>query len=146
MPQGKLRRRVPANGGRRSRLRHAHPSPSPRRRGPLKQSKATKILKRCSSEPSLWIGRSHRGDADGDDHKRMISFGYETEGVLIRPQTCTDVFASSPSLMAFSPPSGLEVQSRFKIWFFWFNNYCPRVWSKWVILKDPIGKIASVVA
>lgn len=108
MPQGKLRRRVPANGSRRSRLPHAHQSPSPRRRGPLKQSKPTKILKRCSSEPSLWIGRSHRGDADGDDHKRMISFGYETEGVLIRPRTCTDVFASSPSLMAFSPPSGLE--------------------------------------
>lgn len=66
------------------------------------------MLKRCSSEPSLWIGKSHRGDADGDDHKRTISFGYETEEVLFRPQTCT----SSPSLMALSPPSGPEVQSQ----------------------------------
>lgn len=76
----------------------------------MKQSKPTRILKRCSSEPSLRIGQSHRGDADGDDHKRMISSGYEAEEVLFRPQTCADVFASSSSLMALSPPSGVEMQ------------------------------------
>lgn len=108
MPQSKLRRGVPARGSRRSRPLHAHQSPSPRRRGPLKKSRPTKMLKRCSSEPSLWIGKSHRGDADGDDHNRTISFGNETEEVLFRPQTCT----SSPSLMALSPPSGPEVQSQ----------------------------------
>lgn len=70
------------------------------------------MLKRCASEPSLWIGKSHRDDADGDDHKTTIGFGYETEDVLFGPQACTDVSASSPSLMAFSPPSGPEVQSQ----------------------------------
>ncbi|KAL9438700.1 hypothetical protein AB3S75_024385 [Citrus x aurantiifolia] len=110
MPQSKLRRRVPARGSRRSRPPHAHQSPSPRRRGPLRKSRPTKMLKRCASEPSRWIGKSHRDDADGDDHKRTIGFGYETEDFLFGPQACTDVSASSPSLMALSPPSGPEMQ------------------------------------
>lgn len=112
MPQSKLRRRVPARGSRRSRPPHGHQSPSPRRRGPLRKSRPTKMLKRCASEPSLGIGKSHRDDADGDDHKRTIGFGYETEDFLFGPQACTDVSASSPSLMALSPPSGPEVQSQ----------------------------------
>ncbi|KAJ4712877.1 PPR containing protein [Melia azedarach] len=110
MPGSNLRRRVAANGGRRS--RPSHPSPSPRRRGSSKQSKPIKILKRCSSDPNLWNGFSvgdgdycdGDGDGDGDGHKPK-SFGYETEGVLFRPKTCTDVFASSPSLIASSPQS-----------------------------------------
>ncbi|KAJ0104693.1 uncharacterized protein At4g22758-like [Pistacia vera] len=104
MPDSNLRRRVPVKGGRRS--RPPHPSPSPRRRGPSKQSTPIKILKRCFSEPSLWSSFS---DGDGDVADQIpMSFGHEGEGILCRPQTCTDVFASSPSLIAFSPQSNLE--------------------------------------
>lgn len=96
-----LRRRAPATGRRRS--KPPHPSPSPRRKTPpaprrsMKHSKPIKILKRCSSEPALWTGGG--SDAGDDDRRRFLG----SENVLFRPHTCTDVFASSPPLLSFSP-------------------------------------------
>lgn len=101
---------MPVKVGRRSRPPHPSPSPSPspspRRKTASKQSKPVKILKRCSSEPSLWSSSSE-GDGDVADQKQTC-FGHEGEGILYRPQTCTDVFATS-NLMASSPQSNFEV-------------------------------------
>ncbi|BFG31518.1 uncharacterized protein Pyn_18813 [Prunus yedoensis var. nudiflora] len=89
------------------------PNPSPHRRsfqhrGSPKQhhhhhhSKPIKILKRCSSEPILFC--SSAGSDFGEEGFRVRDLRSEPEGVLFRPQTCTDIFASSPSLMTpFSP-------------------------------------------
>ncbi|PON92892.1 PPR containing protein [Trema orientale] len=110
MSERGLRRRAPATGGRRSRPPHPSPSPSPCRRTPpprrsLKHhSKPIKILKRSSSEPVLWTGSSSSSassDVSEDDRRRFLG----SENVLFRPHTCTEIFASSPSLLAFSPKS-----------------------------------------
>ncbi|KAK3224788.1 hypothetical protein Dsin_004650 [Dipteronia sinensis] len=108
MSEKNLRRRVQTNAARKGSGRPPHqshhPSPSPGNRS-FKQSKPVKILKRSASEPSLWGSCS---DGDGDDLKRM-SFGYgEGAGALYIPHTCTEIFASSPSLMSFSPQTSLE--------------------------------------
>ncbi|XP_050377652.1 uncharacterized protein At4g22758 [Argentina anserina] len=109
MSERSLRRRSQAtSGGRRTRL--SSPSPSPHRktpqtkRSPVKRrSKPIKILKRCSSEPLLRSPVSDFGEEVVAPHvgRELRS---EPEGVLFRPQTCVDVFASSPTLMMpFSP-------------------------------------------
>ncbi|KAL5552233.1 hypothetical protein UlMin_002409 [Ulmus minor] len=95
MSERGLRRRAPSSGGRKS--RPPHPSPSPRRS--VKQSKPIRILKRSSSEPNLWSAIV--SDSSEDDRRRF--FG--SENVLLRPHTCTEIFASSPSLLSFSPKS-----------------------------------------
>lgn len=99
MPERGLRRRTPGTGGRRN-IRPPHPSPSPRRRTPpprrsSKHSKPVKILKRCSSEPSLLIC----SDCAEDDRRLC----FKSDGVLFRPHTYSDVFASSPLLLSLSP-------------------------------------------
>ncbi|GKU95447.1 hypothetical protein SLEP1_g8808 [Rubroshorea leprosula] len=97
MPDRTLRRRL--HGGRR--LRPPHPSQSPRQRTPpphrrsTKQSKPLKILKRSSSEPYLWSGVSVE-----DRHRSL-----ESSGILFRPHTFTDVFASSHSLSGLASSS-----------------------------------------
>ncbi|KAL5748580.1 hypothetical protein ACOSQ2_025877 [Xanthoceras sorbifolium] len=113
MSEKNLRRRLQTNDSARKGGRPPHhPSPSPRKRS-SKLSEPVKILKRSSSEPSLWSGCSNSG-GDGDDLKRM-SFGYEGDGALHRPHASTDVFASSPSLMSFPPQTTLEsVQEGYK--------------------------------
>ncbi|XVF51631.1 hypothetical protein PTKIN_Ptkin04bG0199900 [Pterospermum kingtungense] len=103
MSEKSLRRRLP----RCRRPTISYRSPTPRLRTPPPQrrsakrssSKHNRILKRCASEPSLW---------SSVDQQITISFlGSEGEGSqpLFRPQTCTDVFASSPSLLGFCSPS-----------------------------------------
>ncbi|KAK1558309.1 hypothetical protein Q3G72_000957 [Acer saccharum] len=115
MSEKNLRRRVQTNAARKGSGRppqshHPSPSPSPRNRS-SKQSKPVKILKRSASEPSLWGSCSDSGgdgDGDGDDLKRM-SFGYgEGAGALYGPHTSTEIFASSPSLLSFSPQTTIE--------------------------------------
>lgn len=109
MPERSLRRRAPATGARRN--RPPNPSPSPRKRSPpprrsAKQAlKPIKILKRCSSEPILLGSIFGVSNIISDDDRSLRSEGGGGGGVLFRPQTCTDVFASSHSLLAFSPPS-----------------------------------------
>ena len=104
-----LRRRAPATG--RRRIRPPHPSPSPRRRTSpaprrsLKNSKPIKILKRCLSEPALCTAG---GDAGDEDRRRFLG----SENFLFPPHTYTDGFASSPSLLAFSPQQTSEVKSK----------------------------------
>ncbi|KAK4844529.1 hypothetical protein QYF36_021339 [Acer negundo] len=113
MSEKNLRRRVQTNAARKGSGRpphsyHPSPLPSPRNRS-SKQSKPVKILKRSASEPSLWGSCSDSGgDGDGDDLTRM-SFGYgEGAGALYGPHTSTEIFASSPSLLSFSPQTTLE--------------------------------------
>ncbi|KAJ6962597.1 hypothetical protein NC652_001301 [Populus alba x Populus x berolinensis] len=108
MPKRDVRRRVPANGGRKIRPPHPSPSPSPSPSRPtpspwrsVKHSKPVKFLKRWSSEPMM--------------KQRSSILLYESDGgrggVLFRPHTCTDVLASSPSLIVptnLSPHSSLD--------------------------------------
>lgn len=111
------RRRSQATRGRK--VRPPNPSPSPHRRssqtrGSPKQhhhhhhSKPIKILKRCSSEPILFCSSS--GSDFGEEGFRVRDLRSEPEGVLFRPQTCTDIFASSPSLMMPFSPKKHEVR------------------------------------
>lgn len=96
------RRGLPVPASRRSKqsLPHTSPSPSPspsRRSAPPRRSTSkrpgpVKILKRCSSEPLLCDDRGAGGSPTTRDTNQMV-LG------LQRPQTCNDVFASSPSLM-----------------------------------------------
>ncbi|GMJ06159.1 hypothetical protein HRI_004285100 [Hibiscus trionum] len=103
MSEKSLRRRLP----RCRRPRPPHPSPTPRLRTPpphrrslKKSSKYGTILKRCASEPCLWSSSTE------DQQTRSGFLGSETEGgPLFRPRTCTDVFASSPSLSGLCSPS-----------------------------------------
>nr|KJB51959.1 hypothetical protein B456_008G240200 [Gossypium raimondii] len=120
MSEKSLRRRLP----RCRRPRIPHPSPTPRLRTPpphrrslRRSSKYDRILKRCASEPCLW-------SSIGEDHPSRSSFvGSEAERApFFRPHTCTDVFASSPSLLGFcspspspSPKQGFEVCSLVKL-------------------------------
>ncbi|EEF51012.1 conserved hypothetical protein [Ricinus communis] len=112
MPErNRLRRRITASGSRK--VRPPHPSPSPSRRNPppskqsVKRSKPVKTLKRCSSEPMLWrsSGGSVGGVSEVEDQQNRSFLWCQSEGscFLPRPQTCMDVFASSNSLMPFSP-------------------------------------------
>ncbi|XVF13279.1 hypothetical protein REPUB_Repub08aG0195000 [Reevesia pubescens] len=109
MSEKSLRRRLP----RCRRPRLPYPSstprlrtPPPNRRSEKRSSKHGRILKRCVSEPCLW---SSVVDLGHEDQQIRSSFflGSEGEGgvPLFRPQTCTDVFASSPSLLGFASPS-----------------------------------------
>ncbi|KAK8538075.1 hypothetical protein V6N12_044214 [Hibiscus sabdariffa] len=97
MSEKSLRRRRP-------RPRLPHPSPTPRlHRCSLKRwTKHGRILKRCASDPCLWSSAT-------EDQQTGSGFsGSETEGgplALFRPRTCTDVFASSPSLPGLCSPS-----------------------------------------
>ncbi|KAK8500602.1 hypothetical protein V6N13_073491 [Hibiscus sabdariffa] len=103
MSEKSLRRRLP----RCRRPRLPHPSSTPRLRTPpphrrslKKSSKHGRILKRCASEPCLWSSSTE------DQQTRSGFLGSETDGgPLFRPRTCTDVFASSPSLSGFCSPS-----------------------------------------
>ncbi|KAL4383524.1 hypothetical protein GQ457_15G010000 [Hibiscus cannabinus] len=97
MSEKSLRRRLP----RCRRPRLPHPSPTPRlHRRSLK--KHDRILKRCASEPCLWSSVT-------EDQQTGSGFsGSETGGdplPLVRPRTCTDVFALSPSLPGLCSPS-----------------------------------------
>ncbi|KAK4740829.1 hypothetical protein SAY87_024417 [Trapa incisa] len=124
MSERSHRRRVPvlAPAGRRSKQNFPHPSLSPssspsRRRTPPRQSsfkgriEPVKVLKRCSSEPLLLV---HRGvglaHATRESHQSVSGLD---AGWLIRPQTCTDLLASS-SLLAPGRPAALcsELYSR----------------------------------
>ncbi|KAG6791813.1 hypothetical protein POTOM_000946 [Populus tomentosa] len=87
MPKRDVRRRVPENGGRKIRPPHPSPSPSP----------------------------SRTEDSVDQQKQRSSILLYESDGgrggVLFRPHTCTDVLASSPSLIVptnFSPRSSLD--------------------------------------
>ncbi|XP_039051890.1 uncharacterized protein At4g22758-like [Hibiscus syriacus] len=103
MSEKSLRRRLP----RCRRPQLPHPSSTPRLRTPpphrrslKRSSKYGRILKRCSSEPCLW------SSATQDQQTRSGFLGSETEvGTLFRPQTCADVFASSPPLSGLCSPS-----------------------------------------
>ncbi|XP_073266255.1 uncharacterized protein [Populus alba] len=119
MPKRDVRRRVPENSGRKIRPPHPSPSPSPSRPTPspwrsVKHSKPVKFLKRWSSEPMMvWGGRTE--DSVDQQKQRSSILLYESDGgrggVLFRPHTCTDVLASSPSLIVptnFSPRSSLD--------------------------------------
>ncbi|XWS49030.1 hypothetical protein CRYUN_Cryun13aG0128600 [Craigia yunnanensis] len=104
MSEKSLRRRLP----RCRRPRLPYPSPTPRlrtppphRRSAKRSSKHGRILKRCASEPCLWSSVGHE-----DQKIRSTFLGSGGEGApFFRPQTCTDVFASSPSLLGFGSPS-----------------------------------------
>ncbi|KAM5572725.1 uncharacterized protein ABKV19_012666 [Rosa sericea] len=99
--RGLRRRSQVTGGGRRTRLSNASPSSHrktpPARRLPKQRTKPIKILTRCSSEPLL---RSPVADF-GEEVVPHVGWELrsEPEGVLFRPQTCVDVFASSPTLM-----------------------------------------------
>ncbi|XP_028785361.1 uncharacterized protein At4g22758 [Neltuma alba] len=99
MPQRTLRRRAPATSSRRSKPPH-HPSPSSHRRTSppsSNRSKPLKILKRCSSAPSLL------SDYSSADEDHDLDCDVKHEGTLFRPHTFSVAFASSPSLLASSP-------------------------------------------
>ncbi|XP_021285188.1 uncharacterized protein At4g22758 [Herrania umbratica] len=100
MSEKSLRRRLPR--GRRPRLPYPSPSPRlrtppPHRRSAKRSSKHGGILKRCASEPCLW-------SSVAEDEQRSNLLGSEVEGALFRPQTCTDVFVSSPCILGFGSP------------------------------------------
>ncbi|EOY24504.1 PREDICTED: uncharacterized protein At4g22758 isoform X2 [Theobroma cacao] len=100
MSEKSLRRRLPR--GRRPRLPYPSPSPRlrtppPHRRSAKRSSKHGRILKRCASEPCLW-------SSVAEDQQRSNLLGSEVEGALFRPQTCTDVFGSSPCILGFGSP------------------------------------------
>lgn len=100
MSERSFRRRIPSI---RRRTRPPHPPPSPHRRTLIhrrlkKPSKPVGVLHRCSSEPILWTVSFF---VDGDDNRNL-----ESDGVLFRPQTCTDVLATSSfcsSFLSLSP-------------------------------------------
>ncbi|KAL6348790.1 hypothetical protein AAG906_033446 [Vitis piasezkii] len=100
MSERSFRRRIPSI---RRRTRPPHPPPSPHRRTLThrrlkKPSKPVGVLHRCSSEPILWTVSFF---VDGDDNRNL-----ESDGVLFRPQTCTDVLATSSfcsSFLSLSP-------------------------------------------
>ncbi|XP_054810267.1 uncharacterized protein At4g22758 [Prosopis cineraria] len=101
MPQRTIRHRAPATSGRRSKPPH-HPFHSPNRRTPPRssnKSKPLKILKRCSSAPLL-LSDSSSIAADGDHD---LDYDFRHESMLLRPQTFSAAFESSPSLLPSSP-------------------------------------------
>ncbi|KAL2516821.1 Uncharacterized protein Adt_13068 [Abeliophyllum distichum] len=111
MSERDLRRRIPAYRRATSRSRAGKPSPSPspaplnirRSRPPVcvrsrKPSENLKILRRSKSEPLLLRG----GGGEGDRNRTAVE-EEEDEGVLYRPQTCTDIFSSPENLVPRSP-------------------------------------------
>ncbi|KAM7257427.1 hypothetical protein ACFE04_013168 [Oxalis oulophora] len=106
MPSNNLRRHVLEFNSRRS---------SPRRRTPPSTKPIDIIIPRSSSEPSLWTDH----DA-GDEHARSLGDSDDDSGrhggggFLIRPHTCTNVFATSPPFMmaGLSPQSPTEVYNK----------------------------------
>ncbi|KAM1800821.1 hypothetical protein ACFX11_032500 [Malus domestica] len=118
MSERGLRRRSQVSGGQKTRPPNLSPSTqrrthqsrrSPKQHHPHHQhhqhhSKPIEILKRCSSVPVL-VG-SIGSDFYEEEEKeglRVPAMLSEPEGVLFRPHTCTDIFASSPSLMMVQP-------------------------------------------
>ncbi|KAB2622542.1 hypothetical protein D8674_024724 [Pyrus ussuriensis x Pyrus communis] len=112
MSERGLRRRSQVSGGQKTRPPNLSPSTHRRthqsRRSPKQHhehhSKPIEILKRCSSVPVL-VG-SIGSDFYEEEEKealRVPAMRSEPEGVLFRPHTCTDIFASSPSLMMVQP-------------------------------------------
>ncbi|KAL2543523.1 Uncharacterized protein Fot_12756 [Forsythia ovata] len=113
MSERDLRRRIPAYRRATSRSRTGKPSPSPspaplnirRSRPPVgvrsrKPSENLKILRRSKSEPLLLRG----GGGEGDRNMTTAAAEEEEdEGVLYRPQTCTDIFSSPENLVPRSP-------------------------------------------
>ncbi|XP_056160337.1 uncharacterized protein At4g22758-like isoform X1 [Syzygium oleosum] len=100
------RRQAAVSGGGRS-SRPPQPSPPAARRSSFKHLRPAKRLERCSSEPSLWNSAEDLvGDGPGDLRQSVSS----NDGALFSPLSCTDVLASSPSLMGSSSPGGLEVK------------------------------------
>ncbi|XP_065858904.1 uncharacterized protein At4g22758 [Euphorbia lathyris] len=111
MPERITRRRLPASGSSRK-IRPPHPSPSPSRRSPstrrpVKHSKPIKILKRCLSEPMLQKN-------DDEIEEQLQRSEVEEDEFLPRNHTCTDIFASSPSLISFSSPQSFEGLQSYK--------------------------------
>ncbi|KAF2313168.1 hypothetical protein GH714_009574 [Hevea brasiliensis] len=108
MSERSFRRRFSASGSRKSRPPHPSPSPSTRTPPPrrsVKESKPIKILKRCFSEPMLWKISEGGGISESEVQQQRSLWSADESGVFPRPHTCMDVFASSPSLMTFSPRS-----------------------------------------
>ena len=108
MSERSFRRRIPSI---RRRTRPPHPPPSPHRRTLThrrlkKPSKPVAVLHRCSSEPILWTVSFF---VDGDHNRNL-----ESDGVLFRPQTCTDVLATSSFCSSFLSlsPQNQEVESQ----------------------------------
>lgn len=87
------RRRIPVPG-RKARSQH-HSSVSPHRKNSpashhrSNQSKHGKVLHRCPSEPVIWSF-----DFVAGDNRRNL----QSDMLLLRPKTCTDMFSSSPEL------------------------------------------------
>ncbi|KAF5734866.1 hypothetical protein HS088_TW15G00361 [Tripterygium wilfordii] len=105
-----LRRRLRVNVSHGRNTRPPKPSPSSRRRTspPMpksaKYAKPQRIMKRCYSD-SMLLSCNGEGVSDDQEGSRLGSdrgdFGGSV-GVLYRPQTCTDVFASTSSLPGIS--------------------------------------------
>ncbi|KAM7531183.1 hypothetical protein LguiB_034593 [Lonicera macranthoides] len=107
MSQTDIRRTIPVN--RRTRPPHQSPSSLPsssihRRTSPSSKrsfkspSRHIKVFERCNSEPTLRdTGPVSSG---GEDYHRNMA---PPDGVLLRPQTCTEIFSSSPDLFYRSP-------------------------------------------
>lgn len=101
------RRRIPVPG-RKARSQH-HSSVSPHRKNSpashhrSNQSKHGKVLHRCPSEPVIW-----NFDFVAGDNRRNL----QSDMLLLRPKTCTDMFLSSPEL-PFPASQSQEVGSIF---------------------------------
>ncbi|XP_010055546.2 uncharacterized protein At4g22758 [Eucalyptus grandis] len=99
-----------ASGGRRRRP----PQPSPRRahaarRTPFKRSEPARRLRRCYSEPALWSSAEDLvGDGGGGPPGDLRQSASSNDGTLFSPLSCTDVLASSYSLMGSASPGRLE--------------------------------------
>lgn len=98
------RKKIPVN--RRLRLRQPSSSPSSHRRSttlrPIRLSKASQVLKRCNSDPTL-------GDnyCRYEDHRSLTS-----ELVIFRRQTCADIFSPLDNLLLQSSPPKFEGYNR----------------------------------
>ena len=107
MSERGFRRRIPSIG---RRTKPPQPASSPHRRTLThrrlkKPSKPVRVLQRCTSEPILWTVSL---SLDGDNNQNL-----ESDGVLFRPLTCTDVLATSSFCSSFLslPPQNQEVKS-----------------------------------
>lgn len=110
MSQTDIRRKIPVN--RRTRPPHQSPSSSihrrtspPSKRSSKSASRPIKVFERCNSEPTL---RDTGPVSWGSEyyHRNMTP----PDGVLLRPQTCTEIFSSSPDLF-YRSPKKIEVRS-----------------------------------
>ncbi|XP_030538175.1 uncharacterized protein At4g22758-like [Rhodamnia argentea] len=107
MPERAHRRHAAVSRSRKS--KPPQPSPPSRapaaRRSPFKHLKPAKRLERCSSAPMLW---NCEEDLVGGDPGDLRQSGSSNDGALFSPLSCTDVLASSPSLMGSYSPGRLE--------------------------------------